>query len=177
MGNYTILGGFENPRTGRQARNLTINVPKILDLKSSSEQIFSKNWRWVPLLCVNRSPIMVFAPAQKLSGLAIQDPVAGGVWKIKLECLCKWWQVSFSLRMKKKKNSSSKSSNSNSSLFSLLRCQMKQMRQMLWISWSSESWKFVYSISYRADGSLAEKSTFSRRLNIMTFMQCAWMWS
>ena len=30
---------FENPRTGRQARNFTTNVPKILDLKSSSEQI------------------------------------------------------------------------------------------------------------------------------------------
>ena len=49
MGNYTILGGFENPRRDRQARNLTTNVPKILDLKSSSEQIFSKNRRWVPL--------------------------------------------------------------------------------------------------------------------------------
>ena len=44
------FGGFENPRRGRQARNLTTNVPKILDLKSSSEQIFSKNWRWVPLV-------------------------------------------------------------------------------------------------------------------------------
>ena len=33
---------FENPRRGRQARNLTTNVPKILDLKSSSEQIFSR---------------------------------------------------------------------------------------------------------------------------------------
>ena len=33
---------FENPRRGRQARNFSINVPKILDLKSSSEQIFSK---------------------------------------------------------------------------------------------------------------------------------------
>ena len=32
---------FENPRRGRQARNFTTNVPKILDLKSSSEQIFS----------------------------------------------------------------------------------------------------------------------------------------
>ena len=49
MGNYTILGGFENPRRGGQARNLTTNVPKILDLKSSSEQILSKNYRWVPL--------------------------------------------------------------------------------------------------------------------------------
>ena len=26
------------------------NVPKILDLKLSSEQIFSENWRWVPQL-------------------------------------------------------------------------------------------------------------------------------
>ena len=33
---------FKNPRRGRQARNFTINVPKILDLKSSSEQIFSR---------------------------------------------------------------------------------------------------------------------------------------
>ena len=32
---------FENPRRGRQARNFTTNAPKILDLKSSSEQIFS----------------------------------------------------------------------------------------------------------------------------------------
>ena len=43
---------FENPRRGRQARNFTTNIPKILDLKSSSEQIFSKNWRWVPLTVV-----------------------------------------------------------------------------------------------------------------------------
>ena len=42
MGNYTILSMFENPRRGRQARNLTTNVPKTLDLKSSSEQIVSR---------------------------------------------------------------------------------------------------------------------------------------
>ena len=43
---------YENPKRGRQARNFTakLNVPKILDLKSASEQIlFSKNWRCVPL--------------------------------------------------------------------------------------------------------------------------------
>ena len=33
---------FENPRRGGQARNFTTNVPKILVLKSSSEQIFSR---------------------------------------------------------------------------------------------------------------------------------------
>ena len=33
---------FENPRRGRQARNFTTNAPKILDLKSSAEQIFSR---------------------------------------------------------------------------------------------------------------------------------------
>ena len=60
MGNYTIFGGFENLRRGRQARNLTTNVPKILDLKSSSEQIFSKNWRWVPLYCVKKKKNIVF---------------------------------------------------------------------------------------------------------------------
>ena len=31
---------FENPRRGRQARDFTTNAPKILDLKSSSKQIF-----------------------------------------------------------------------------------------------------------------------------------------
>ena len=40
---------FENPRTGREARYFITKVPKILDLKSSSERIFSENWRWVPL--------------------------------------------------------------------------------------------------------------------------------
>ena len=39
MGNYTIFWMFENPRRGRQARKFKINVPKILDLKSCSEQI------------------------------------------------------------------------------------------------------------------------------------------
>ena len=34
---------FKNPRRGGQARNYTTNVPKILDLKSSSEPIFSEN--------------------------------------------------------------------------------------------------------------------------------------
>ena len=33
---------FENPRRGRQAKHFTTNAPKILDLKSSSEQIFSR---------------------------------------------------------------------------------------------------------------------------------------
>ena len=50
MGNYTIFLVFENPRRGRQARNFTTNVPKILDLKWSSEQIFFENGRWVPLV-------------------------------------------------------------------------------------------------------------------------------
>ena len=33
---------FENPRRGRQARNFKTNAPKILDLKSFSEQVFSR---------------------------------------------------------------------------------------------------------------------------------------
>ena len=37
---------FENPRRGRQARNFITNVSKILELKSSSEQIF---FRKLPL--------------------------------------------------------------------------------------------------------------------------------
>ena len=49
MGNYTIMQMFENPRRSRQAKHFTTNVPKILDLKSSFEQIFSENCRWVHL--------------------------------------------------------------------------------------------------------------------------------
>ena len=53
MGNYTILYMFENPRRGRQARNFTTNVPKILVLKSSSEQIFSRKLPLgAPALCL-----------------------------------------------------------------------------------------------------------------------------
>ena len=39
---------FENPRRGRQA-NFTTNVPKILDLKSSSDP---NGYFWVPLICI-----------------------------------------------------------------------------------------------------------------------------
>ena len=46
MGNYTIFLMFENTRRSRQARNFTENDPKILDLKSSSEQII---FRKLPL--------------------------------------------------------------------------------------------------------------------------------
>ena len=49
---------FENPRRGRRA-NFTTNVPKILDLKSSSEQIFSENCRWVPLKFVVVAAVIV----------------------------------------------------------------------------------------------------------------------
>ena len=46
---------FENPRRGRQAINFTTNVPKILVLKSSSEQIFSRKLPLgSPALCADR---------------------------------------------------------------------------------------------------------------------------
>ena len=54
MGNYTIFLMFENPRRGRQVRNFTENDPKILDLKSSSEQIiFRKLSLGAPVLVVS----------------------------------------------------------------------------------------------------------------------------
>ena len=63
MGNHTI----QNPRRGRQARNFTTNVPKILDLKSSSEQIFFKNCRWVPLTNIDQRKMLV-RPEYKREG-------------------------------------------------------------------------------------------------------------
>ena len=62
MGNYTIFQMFENPRRGRQARNFTTNVPKILDLKSSSEQTIFRKLQTLgaPVFVRNRSCLNVF---------------------------------------------------------------------------------------------------------------------
>ena len=50
------LARNENPRRGRRARNFSENDPKILDLKSSSEQInFGKLSLGVPDLTLNIS--------------------------------------------------------------------------------------------------------------------------
>ena len=62
---------FENPRRGRQARNFTTNVLKILDLKLSSEQIFSENCRWVPLIFVSVQMGNRWTDLKKLKRMAI----------------------------------------------------------------------------------------------------------
>ena len=54
---------FENPRRGRLAINFTTYVPKILDLILSSEQIFSENWRWVPLVLNEQRHILQLSEA------------------------------------------------------------------------------------------------------------------
>ena len=62
-----MFGRFENPRRGMQARNLTTNVPKILDLKSYFRtDIFQKLSLGVPVICVKRMECMVLVPAQQL---------------------------------------------------------------------------------------------------------------
>ena len=78
MGNYTITYMLENPRRGRQARNFTTKVLKVVDVKSSSEQIFSENWRWVPLTnmylafnCTNFLPVPF--PRRKQAGIVPQS--------------------------------------------------------------------------------------------------------
>ena len=55
MGNFTISQMFENPRRGRQTRNFTTNASKILDRKSSSEQMFFRKLSLgVPEGCLQR---------------------------------------------------------------------------------------------------------------------------
>ena len=71
---------FENPRRGRQTRNFTTNVQKILDLKSPSEQIFSENCLWVPLLRINLQ--INLAVADLLIGFT--EPVTIGTYGILL---------------------------------------------------------------------------------------------
>ena len=47
MGYYTIIPFFRCAKilgqAGKQELNFTTNIPKILDVKTSSEQIFSEN--------------------------------------------------------------------------------------------------------------------------------------
>ena len=67
---------FKNSyRRSRQARNFTTNVPKILDLKSSSEQIFSENWLWVPLKSVLRSTNLAAASVSVISPGRSRGPI------------------------------------------------------------------------------------------------------
>ena len=93
---------FENPRRGRQARNFGKNVPKILDLKSSFEQIFSENCRWVPLMEVisrlyesggffyvigrvlNRVqiPLLLFRPCKQILNTCFSFPANGSSQRV-----------------------------------------------------------------------------------------------
>ena len=58
---------FENPRRGRQAINFTTNVPKILDLKSSSEQIFPRKLPLgAPALCERYNDFCHCKPSELL---------------------------------------------------------------------------------------------------------------
>ena len=81
----------KNPRRGRQARNFTANVPKILDLKSSSEQIFFRKLSLgapVSTICrvahwlkqVLRSVLELFKvhPARVIKYNPLK--IAGGLW-------------------------------------------------------------------------------------------------
>ena len=68
---------FENPRRGRQARNFTTNSPKILDLKSSSEQIFSRK---LPL----GAPGFCQGRVQVVENVATKHGL-GSTWRIQCE--------------------------------------------------------------------------------------------
>ena len=54
MGNYTIFRCSNILGELGEEEIFTANAPKILDLKSSSEEIFSENWRWVSLDCMTK---------------------------------------------------------------------------------------------------------------------------
>ena len=62
---------FENPRRGRQARTFTTNVPKILDLKSSSEQMFFRK-----LSLGAPATMLEYLPMEKVG--AVKDMLQGG---------------------------------------------------------------------------------------------------
>ena len=83
---------FENPRRGRQARNLTTNVPKILDVKSSSEQIFPKivvgcPWLVLTLISFLYAVITTLWIIKFVDLLVLTATPQGLFWKWN-DCLC-----------------------------------------------------------------------------------------
>ena len=82
---------FENPKRGRQASSFTKNVPKILDLKSSSEQIFSENWRWVPMIYHNSSCRVKIIDARKLLRNTLLPFKYSSEWKVLKRSNATFW--------------------------------------------------------------------------------------
>ena len=78
---------FENPRRDMQARHFTTNVRKILHLKSSSEQIFSENYRWVPLNNKIQGVITFVTTWVMFWKISVQDPAN---W-LDSFCFCGQW--------------------------------------------------------------------------------------
>ena len=82
MGNYTIFVKFENPRRGRQAINFSENDPKILDLKSSSEQIIFRK------LSLGAAADGSGENAQIIEGFSLQNKCqfkGATLWSLRLE--------------------------------------------------------------------------------------------
>ena len=69
-----------NPRRGRQARNFTTNAPKILDLKSSSEQIFSRK---LPLGAPDKKKVTWLNDSNKKQTNKYKIYLPKGTWVIK----------------------------------------------------------------------------------------------
>ena len=97
MGNYTIFLKFENPRRGRQAINFSENDPKILDLKSSSEQlIFRKLSLGAPADGSGEN-------AQIIEGFSLQNLwpkcqfKGATLWSLRLENSSEIFQIYFDL--------------------------------------------------------------------------------
>ena len=80
---------FENPRRGRQARNFTTNVPKILDLKSSSEQIFFRKLSLgAPANCAYSIPFNSSNVGKFIWSLILRDCIKVQEKKKKIVVLC-----------------------------------------------------------------------------------------
>ena len=64
---------FENPRRDGQARNFTTNVSKILDLKSSSEQIFFRK------LSLGAPAISCLEQGHEMNDFCLKKQVSGPI--------------------------------------------------------------------------------------------------
>ena len=82
---------FENPRRGRQARNFTTSVSKILDLKSSSEQIFFRKlslgapafWKQVTLVILTLLYLTPFYFCKQSDRLTEVKTIKSALWDLR----------------------------------------------------------------------------------------------
>ena len=135
---------FENPRRSRQARNFTENDPKILDLKSSSEQIMFRK-------------LSLGAPDCILHANRVPDPILRGqpchTWIKNVWCLSSLMTIPRTFMMYLHHINSLESvndvvSNSVQIFFTVFFLCIVNMFQISFLSWEKYTKKYIFEFMF-----------------------------